>query len=180
MGLLKINIDEIGNGLTLRENVSYAVFDELRAMQETGELNFEAPLEFEMELKRVDDTVMINGRLRGKVRLNCGRCLNGYSQTLNSTFSLKAVPAPQTAPRYEKEAELLHHDMDSFTYTGNVLDLREILQEQVILALPLAPVCKNDCLGLCLTCGHDLNAGNCGCEAQTGHPAFAGLKDLLK
>lgn len=161
--MLKIKIADINPALTLRQSVAPAAMPEIEVMQQAGELAFNAPLEFELTLKKVADAVFIEGALKGEVTLACGRCLNDYSQALNANFSLKAVPAPQKAPRFEKETELAGDDMDAFTYTGNMLDLREILQEQVILALPLAPICSEDCKGLCLKCGGDLNLGPCPC-----------------
>lgn len=177
--MLKVNIDEIGGGLRLKETLAATALPELKAMQDAGELKFETPVTFELDLKRLESVVIIEGRLNVAVSLNCGRCLNDYVQTVAGDFTLKAVPQPSATPNRAKETELLDDDMDDLYYNGNVLDLREVLQEQVILALPIAPVCKADCKGLCLNCGHDLNLGQCGCDTQQGHIAFAGLKDLL-
>lgn len=178
--MLKINLDEIGGGLSLNENVPVTALPELKAMQTEGELAFSGPLAFSLHLERLGNVIAIEGALRGEATMNCGRCLNDYPQALESNFTLKAVPATDAPPRHEKETELLSEDIDAVTYAGNTLDLREILQEQVILALPLAPVCRANCRGLCSNCGHDLNHSLCGCDTKPGHPAFAGLKDLLQ
>lgn len=177
--MLKINLDEIDGGLSFDKSVSVTALPELKAMQDDGELAFNGPLSFSLHMERLDNVIMIAGVVSGTTVMNCGRCLNDYPQVIESSFTLKAVPTSDVTPSHDKETELLSADLDSFTYTGNTLDLREVLQEQVILALPLAPVCRADCRGLCLNCGHDLNRGTCGCDTKQGHPAFAGLKDLL-
>lgn len=176
--MLKINIDEIGLGLNLNENIPATALPELKDMQAKGELVFTAPLVFELRLERLGDVINIEGALRGEAVMNCGRCLNAYPQKLENSFTLKATPK-KTERHYEKETELLEDEPNDFTYEGNTLDLREILQEQVIMALPFAPVCHENCRGLCANCGHDLNKGLCGCTVKQGHPAFAGLKDLF-
>lgn len=176
--MLKINIDEIGSGLNFKESIPAKAMPELNEMQAAGELVFNAPLAFELYLERVENVINITGVLHGEAVMNCGRCLSEYPHKFESSFALKAAPKA-TERRYEKETELLETELDDFTYDGNTLDLREILQEQVILALPIAPLCRTNCRGLCPTCGQDLNERSCGCEAKQGHPAFAGLKDLF-
>lgn len=177
--MLKINIAEIGPGLNLKESIPAQTLPELKKMQAEDGFAFAAPLAFELHLERLGDVINITGVLHGAITMPCGRCLNGYTQNIESRFTLKAAPKA-TERRYEKETELLGDELDDFTYEGSTLDLREILQEQVILALPLAPMCREDCRGLCVKCGHDLNQGPCGCDGTgQGHPAFASLKDLL-
>lgn len=176
--MLKINIDEIGAGLSFKESISVAALPELSNMQEASDIVFNEPLALELYLERLDDTVNIQGALHGEVGMHCGRCLNAYTHNLASNFTLKATPKA-IEKRYEKEIELLESDLDDYPYEGNTLDLREIVQEQIFLALPLAPLCREECRGLCALCGQNLNTDSCGCDTNQGHPAFAGLKDLL-
>lgn len=176
--MLKVNVNELGAGLLLEKSVSANSFPELKEMQQAGEMSFNKPLDFRLELKRYGDDIVVAGSLRGEVILNCGRCLNDYPQIITGDFSLRALPEPEFTPEYAQETMLNDGDLDNFTYTGNTLDLREVLQEQVILSLPLAPLCKEECRGLCMSCGADLNREACGCDAKAAHPAFAALKDL--
>lgn len=176
--MLKVNIDEIGAGLNYKESLPATALPELNDLLETSGAALSAPLALELYLERVGAIVTIQGALRGEAVMHCGRCLSAYPHKLAGNFRLKATPK-STERRYEKEIELLESELDEFTYEGNTLDLREIVQEQVILALPLAPLCHEDCRGLCARCGSNLNTDACGCDNQQGHPAFAGLKDLL-
>lgn len=176
--MLEVNANEIGAGMVLEESIPAAVFPELKEMQRAGELAFAGPIAFKLELKRYGDDILIDGGLQGKAVFNCGRCLNDYEQAITGDFSLRALPEPEFKQEYAQETMLGSEDLDNFTYIGNTLDLCEVLQEQVILSLPLAPLCKEECKGLCMTCGADLNRGACECGAQPGHPAFGALKDL--
>lgn len=73
--------------------------------------------------------------------------------------------------------ELAEDDLDVFPYTGDVVDLEPLVREQFVLAVPYAPLCKDDCLGLCPQCGTDRNVAPCACEAPID-PRFAALQGL--
>lgn len=176
--MLKINIDEIGAGLNYKESIAVAALPMLAEMLEASGIVFNKPLALELYLERLGDSINIQGALHGEAVMPCGRCLGDYPHKLSGNFTLKATPK-SSEKRYEKEVELFESDLDDFPYEGNTLDLRELVQEQVILTLPLAPLCRDDCRGLCPQCGSNLNTDACGCDNQQGHPAFAGLKNLL-
>lgn len=177
--MLQINIAKIKDGLNIKETVTAAVLPEIKAMQDRGELKFNKPLTFELNLKRLDNMLVIEGVLHGEAIMSCGRCLDECAQKLESDFTLKGAPAKAVTLARESEIELKKDDLDDFTYSGNILDLKEILQEQVILALPLAPVCNTGCRGLCPGCGANLNQSACTCAEKHGRSAFDAIKDLL-
>lgn len=76
--MLKINLDEIGGGLSLNENVPVAALPEIKDMQTNGELTFSGPLTVKLHLERLDNVIMIKGALHGEAVMNCGRCLNDF------------------------------------------------------------------------------------------------------
>jgi uncharacterized protein len=65
-------------------------------------------------------------------------------------------------------------------YSGEELNLLDLLTEQIELNLPMKPLCSDLCKGICLRCGADLNAGNCSCTVKDIDPRFEALKKLLK
>ncbi len=73
--------------------------------------------------------------------------------------------------------ELATDDLDVFPYSGDVIDLEALVREQFVLSIPYAPLCKDDCLGLCPQCGTDRNVAPCDCEKPID-PRFVGLKGL--
>jgi uncharacterized protein len=79
-------------------------------------------------------------------------------------------------PRAEREAE--GADEDTYPLAGDHLDLRPLVRDALLLELPLAPLCREDCLGLCPTCGADLNRGPCGCPSAATDPRWSALDSL--
>jgi uncharacterized protein len=79
-------------------------------------------------------------------------------------------------PRADHEAP--DDDEDTYPLSGDYLDLRPLVRDAVLLELPLAPLCQEDCPGLCPTCGADLNEGPCGCSPSAVDPRWAALDSL--
>ena len=68
--------------------------------------------------------------------------------------------------------------MDAEPFDGKTIDLDPIIREQVLLALPVSVLCREDCKGLCTVCGEDLNEKDCGCERKVVDVRLAKLKDI--
>jgi uncharacterized protein len=79
-------------------------------------------------------------------------------------------------PRAEHEAP--DADEDTYPLARDHLDLRPLVRDALLLELPLAPLCQEDCRGLCPTCGADLNEGSCGCPPAVVDPRWAALESL--
>lgn len=84
---------------------------------------------------------------------------------------------PRTKADEDDGVELATDDLDVFPYGGDVIDLEPLIREQFVLAVPFAPLCKDDCLGLCPQCGVDRNVTACVCEKPID-PRFAALQGL--
>jgi uncharacterized protein len=78
----------------------------------------------------------------------------------------------------EDEREVAEEDLDTSYYRDDQIDLNELLREQFYLALPMKPLCRDDCAGLCSQCGTNLNIGTCQCSSQWEDPRLAPLKEL--
>jgi uncharacterized protein len=76
------------------------------------------------------------------------------------------------------ERELSADDLGLIPFFGDLLDLREHLEQEVLLAIPQHPLCQEDCAGLCPVCGGDRNTQPCDCSPPVFHGGFAGLKGL--
>jgi uncharacterized protein len=79
----------------------------------------------------------------------------------------------------EEDVELLDEDLDTAYYRDHVLDLADMLREQFYLALPMRPLCRPDCQGLCPSCGIDRNVDTCQCQTDWVDPRLSGLKALV-
>jgi uncharacterized protein len=111
-----------------------------------------AELELDLRLESVMDGVLVSGTVTAPVSGECGRCLTEVSDTL-------AVPVQELFLYPEASADhgADHGDVDELPQlVGDLLDLTPTLRDAVVLALPLNPLCREDCQGLCATCGERL------------------------
>ena len=105
----------------------------------------------------------------------CARCLQPVSDTFSFRFEKTVAPAKQVENTPEEDKDDYAVIYDGF------LDVDEQLLEMLELEFPSKLLCREDCAGLCPTCGKDLNDGPCGCDAKKeDDPRLAPLRDLLK
>lgn len=127
-----------------------------------------APLEGTFTATRTSEGVYIGGVFHSQMTVPCVRCLE------------EAV-----VPLTIELDELFYYPPDSAAdgeYTigeNGFLDLGPLVREQTFLALPMQPLCEEECLGLCLECGQNLNEGDCGCQPDDIDPRLAILRGLL-
>ena len=178
---MHIRTDQIkADGLTLEFEEMADVFPVLSEMITRCECQFVAPIKTALRAIRIGDMIEVTGRIETQVRLPCGRCLEEYEPPINSHFDLTYVQRIPGAPEDKQleEIELKAADMGLIYFEGEEIDLREGIQEQVIMAFPIKALCRENCKGLCASCGHDLNKGDCGCGRQPPNSKFAVLKNL--
>ena len=103
-----------------------------------------------------------------KVLYTCSRCLENFEDTLDLMVD-------------EKISKNEQEDENILTLEGGeVLDIRDVVVNNIYLALPRKVLCKEDCKGLCQLCGQDLNEGQCNCTQEEVDPRLAALKDMFK
>jgi uncharacterized protein len=130
------------------------------------------------ELTRIRDGISFIGRIMTAARVPCSRCLEDYSLPLDLPFDLVYTSESDEAARSDNR--LVDDMLTRVHFDGTRIDLRALLSEQVYLGLPLKPLCRPDCLGLCPRCGTNLNVGDCACaEERTEDPRLRVLKNLL-
>lgn len=132
-----------------------------------------------------ESDVFLEGTLTGALELECGRCLARYRHSIREPFRLVLEPAGSRVPSEPEAAEALARDglclgeeIETGWYRGPEIELGPFFAEQVALALPVQPLCREDCAGLCPRCGADLNVGRCGCAETRGSSPFAVLQTL--
>lgn len=127
-----------------------------------------------------DESLHIVGTLQATVRLECGRCLDAFEHPAGANLDLYFLPDDGTE-LVEQDVELKERDMVVGSYAGTELDLGETLREHIHLSIPLKRLCREDCQGLCTTCGANRNHTTCACpERADADPRLAGLADLFK
>lgn len=139
-------------------------------------LEIGSPVQVKLVIYKAGDKYVLDGDLRGGLRVVCDRCLEAYHRDLRTTFRVYlALPLPEEV---DPEIELAEKDLEVDFIRGEEIELDEIIREQIYLSLPMKSLCSENCLGLCPRCGSNLNAGDCQCEPEQGHPAFLKLKNF--
>jgi len=135
---------------------------------------------FEVRLEGVvrpaDDRFHISGSVSCTGKLRCSRCLTDVSWTADEEYSLELLREQPVVE--EAEVGLEPEDLDVVVVDADELDLRDLAAEQVLLAMPMRILCREQCAGLCPTCGANRNQeGACTCDPETD-PRWAALEDL--
>jgi uncharacterized protein len=180
-----VNIDEIKEaGLRRSWDVPRDQVDEMVSGDQAG-YRAAGPAHVEAKLEKIERRVRVDAHGKAALTVPCGRCLTPVAVALPVDFELTLVPSDEYEPRAEKSGStgkaggsFEPGDAEEDVYTGKVIDLDPILREQLLLALPGYPVCKDDCKGLCPVCGANLNDRECGCDRHVPDPRWAGLKNV--
>ena len=179
--MLRIHIGNVTEqGFDLDELVDAAFLPLLNAVSSEAAVNFTRPVHVSIQATRVGETVLIDGTAKTRVRIPCSRCLQPFDFNIKTDFSATAaaeIPSMIESERAD-EIELAADDMGVIVYSGDSIDLRDEIAQQIIMALPFKPLCRETCKGLCSRCGVDLNKTPCRCSSQDGNNPFAVLNTL--
>lgn len=149
------------------------------ALQETIKADdFVSPVEAGLRIEKAGTEVLVKGDLKAHVKLQCSRCLKDFERVISVPVDVGYHPVEEL--KGEEAHELSSEELDMGFYSGEELDLLDLIKEQVMLNLPMKPLCTDLCKGICPQCGADLNTGTCGCDAKAIDPRLAVLKNLLK
>ncbi len=133
------------------------------------------PVEGELEVENTGSLLLLRGELRAAVRLTCARCLGSFERALTMTVeeefaTEQTEPDVSTIDREEPEASAM---------SDLVLDVSELVRQQLLVNIPMAGICREDCRGICPTCGQNLNEKVCECAAEPVDSRWAKLADLV-
>lgn len=190
-----VKIEQIQEtGLKLDEPIGLELLQEVLsgagAGQDTG-FRATRPSTLHASLRKVSGGVLVEGKFTAHVAAPCKRCLLDVTVDLPVAFTINLVPESlvrgddlgdkggaddrgqgEVAGSFELE------DADEEVFNGKTIDLDPIVREQVLLALPMNAVCREDCKGLCAQCGQNLNEKQCGCETKVTDPRLAPLMNI--
>jgi uncharacterized protein len=122
----------------------------------------------DLRAESVVEGILITGRVGAATALECSRCLEKFSGHVDVEVC-ELYAGPGHAPE---------GDEDAYEVDGTDVDLEPLLRDAVTLALPLNPVCRDACQGLCPTCGKRRDEGPCGCKQDDTDPRWAALSAL--
>ncbi len=162
------------------ENDQYLDLDlnvDIRSIEGVHSLKVKEPIHGEGKIYFTRDGVFLNLTAKALVESSCSRCLKDFEETLQLKLNYEIVSS-EIAEEMDQEEDILVVDHD-------VIDLEEIIIEELIMKAPMKPLCKEDCKGICNSCGQNLEEGSCNCAPneeinETIDPRLAKLKGLLK
>jgi uncharacterized protein len=125
---------------------------------------------------KVVQDIRLKGKLETSLDVACARCLEPVVYEVDRSFDLLYRPLGTDAGH--EELSVTDAEAEIGYYEGASLLLEDALREQVLLALPLKMVCREDCKGLCPHCGKNLNESQCSCAEQMEDPRWAALKEI--
>lgn len=170
---MRISLERISEeGLFLDEERPPEWWNNFRDFMESGHSGFHEPVKIRVFLTKVGSQIHVRGEIRALVDVECARCLDEITQEVIAPVDVFYVPEkPGVYPEDED-------DVGYETYTGESIDLAEHLRGQLALYFPIRFLCKEDCKGLCPSCGANLNYEECHCEVEKFKGPWAVLKNL--
>ncbi|HUU32925.1 MAG TPA: DUF177 domain-containing protein [Vicinamibacterales bacterium] len=133
------------------------------------------PVHLAMVIHKDDARVRLVGTVSTRLELSCSRCLEPIQVPVQAPFGLRYLPQALAGIREEDPDD----DPATTFYSDDQLDLGQMVREQCYLAIPMKPLCRPDCQGLCSTCGTNLNTERCQCNPQWLDPRLAALQALI-
>ena len=136
-----------------------------------------APVRLAFDIFKDGKQFHLVGRVQSTLVLECGRCLDDITLPVDLPFDLLYLPSQENAG--EGEVEVEDDDLTTAYYRDEQIDLGQLVLEQFYLAVPMKPLCRESCRGLCSQCGTNLNTGTCSCVHEWTDPRLEGLRSLL-
>lgn len=140
--------------------------------------HFDHPFTGDAEIWNTGDELLVRARIGGEALVQCSRCLTPFTLPVNARFEEEFL---EGEPEVDADDEELEDDRTVTYFHGDAIDLTDAIRDNVLLELPMKPLCQEDCKGLCPTCGTNRNQSTCGCtgEPTVIDPRLAVFKDLL-
>ena len=169
---MQINVSQL-----LKESIgSSRSYEVSEVVDVTGDGNGRK-VEGEVGLLHTHRGILVKGELYTEVELVCSRCLSLFNCPVTLNIEEEYIPtidvvsgAPLPSPEEPGSFIIDEH---------HVIDLTEAIRQYTLLAMPMKPLCQEDCAGLCQNCGHNLNKGPCACPGRAVDPRWSELSKLL-
>jgi uncharacterized protein len=134
------------------------------------------------------ENVFVRGHMDAWVEVACSRCVGVVKLPIKDDLFVTFMPAARMPASVDdadseladgaEEPAVAEDDLDLYPYEGDDVDLAPLFRDQIVLAVPYAPLCDEDCKGLCSVCGTDLNTTSCDCDRAVIDPRWTALKTL--
>jgi len=136
-----------------------------------------SPIKARLKIMKIGSEVVVKGEVMADLKLQCSRCIADYDHLL--AVPVDVVYHPVDELKGEDRHEILSGELDMDFYSGDEMDLMTLMKEQILLNIPMKPLCTDSCKGICRTCGKNLNEGDCSCPHKETDSRFDMLKKIL-
>lgn len=143
----------------------------------TSHFRVVAPVDLSFKVHKDHARFRLVGRVGTTLEQTCSRCLEPFRLTIDAPFDIRYLPQTTAAGGGDEQVE--DDDLSDAFYRDEQIDLKQLMEEQFYLALPMKPLHSDDCKGLCPSCGINLNESTCNCQVRWEDPRLAGLKALM-
>ena len=157
-----------GSGRTYDVDELLTLTDDVRGSRVMGSVSF----------LRTDKGVWVSASLRSELLCTCSRCLDEHRQPISMAIEEEFFPLVEAA-MVGRPSRPGGGD-DAFNIDRNhILDLTDAVKQYALLSMPMKPVCRADCLGICIRCGANLNEGGCVCDKTPRDSRWGALLELV-
>ncbi|MBI5250207.1 MAG: DUF177 domain-containing protein [Desulfomonile tiedjei] len=179
---MKIKIDELTeNGLELNFSGQEDILSRaLESIPESPGLGLDPRITGHVSFTVDGENIFLIGSVKGLLHLQCSRCLADFDLERELDLSLVLRRELATPP---EEHEIMKAEGDEIQISGMEIDLGKIIAQELLLSVPMKPLCNEDCPGLCPDCGSPKGSDGCICSEQDRTDprweALAKLKDKI-
>lgn len=164
-----VRVDDIRKSPGLWKDFEYVGPIRLAGVELKGDIDLD------LRVTNAGSRILVKGTLVAPVELCCARCAEEFQERLDIEVDDSFVP--EDSPEAPRGTETLE-SLSVLTFSEDRVVLDELLRQEILASVPMQPVCKSDCLGLCSRCGVNLNEGACRCETEEADPRWAPLLKL--
>lgn len=146
-----------------------------KSLDDEGEMQFAQPVKTQLEFTNTGELFLAKGQIQAVLTISCSRCLELFNLEIETAFMMGYR-------EIEKQGTTVvdRSDMDVRSFRGDEIDLAPDIVDAISLAMPMKPLCSQDCKGLCDVCGQNLNIGSCNCRQERIDPRLAVLREFIK
>jgi|TARA_B100000586_G_scaffold265855_1_gene238122 uncharacterized protein len=146
--------------------------------QAEGQYGVSDTVTIDLDVRKDGRKFRLVGAFEAQLELGCCRCLEAFSWPVSVDVDLLYLPASDGMG--ERDVQIEESDLSTAFYHDEQIDLVQLVDEQFQLTLPMKPLCRRDCRGLCAVCGGNRNATECKCVEIWEDPRLDVLRSLLK
>ncbi|MBN2654530.1 MAG: DUF177 domain-containing protein [Nitrospirae bacterium] len=137
-----------------------------------------SPVRAQLHIIKNGSDVVLTGDVSAEVDLCCSRCLKNFASSINSRIEVSYHPSSGISR--DDHHQLKDEELETGYYIDDEINTDDVLMEQLLLSVPMKPLCSQNCEGLCPVCGVDRNQNKCSCSTKEPDPRLKQLEQLLK